>query len=426
MSQTPIGPIDSGTKRTDFWPAPGYYIDSGEQVPLSFDSEGNLSVRGAVTTDEASFRDDFSGSSLNIALTGTLTFTNGSAVVTGSGTSFTEEVHVRDWIRNSADGADVFYEISKIVSDTQIELKLVYAGSTASGATGYVASWGRATASGGSLSVSSSCLAINSGSTSNNVSKIYRLVDFLPLVCNLSFDLNFRTQGQESLLGYVANPASASASAYILLDGSDPYKGKFVTSSSAAAADTKTTTFSIPSPTSVRARWRIELLSESASLFYGDTLVAQHKEHLPDPYQTMYFLTQVFNNGVAVSGETYLNLDAVSNFNTDVLQVGASFAGTPLTVNAQSLLDQALYQMTTILQQIRGMQGFPDTAGRQRVALDSISAGVTLPTVTTVTGVTTVSTLTNQAQVGGVLANYDQVNAWNTVPALNRARISVT
>lgn len=423
MSQTPIGPIDSGTKRTDFWPAPGYYIDSGEQVPLSFDSEGNLSVRGAVTTDEASFRDDFSGSALSVALTGTLTFTNGSSVVVGSGTAFTEEIHVRDWVRNSADGADVFYEISKIVSDTQVELVEVYAGSTASGATGYVGSWGRVTASGGGLSVASSCLAIDSGSTSNNVSNIYRLVDFLPLVCNLSFDLNFRTQGQESLLGYVADPTTASASAYILLDGSDPYKGKFVTSSSSAAADTKTTTFSISSPTSVRARWRIELLSESASLFYGDTLVAQHKEHLPDPYQTMYFLAQVFNNGVTVSGETRLTIDSVSNFNTDVLQVGASFAGTPLTVNAQSLLDQALYQMTAILQQIRGMQGFPDTAGRQRITLDAITAGVALPTVT---AVTTVSTVTNQAQVGSLLANYDQVNAWNTVPALNRARISVT
>lgn len=48
-----------------------------------------------------------------------------------------------------------------------------------------------------------------------------------------------------------------------------------------------------------------------------------------------------------------------------------------------------------------------DNAQRQRFTLDTITAGVTLPTVTTVTGVTTVttvSTVTNLSQ----LAGYDQ------------------
>ena len=40
-----------------------------------------------------------------------------------------------------------------------------------------------------------------------------------------------------------------------------------------------------------------------------------------------------------------------------------------------------------------------DVAQRQRISLDAIPAGVTLPTVTTVTGVTTVSTVTSVSNV---------------------------
>ncbi|MFO0157532.1 MAG: hypothetical protein ACK51V_00670, partial [bacterium] len=58
----------------------------------------------------------------------------------------------------------------------------------------------------------------------------------------------------------------------------------------------------------------------------------------------------------------------------------------------------------------------PDASGRMRVALDSISAALTLATittvgtVTTVTTVTTCSTLSNQTNMGGIAAN-DQVPA---------------
>jgi hypothetical protein len=43
-----------------------------------------------------------------------------------------------------------------------------------------------------------------------------------------------------------------------------------------------------------------------------------------------------------------------------------------------------------------------DSAQRQRIALDTIPAGVTLPTVTTVTGVTTVTTVTTLANATAI------------------------
>lgn len=71
----------------------------------------------------------------------------------------------------------------------------------------------------------------------------------------------------------------------------------------------------------------------------------------------------------------------------------------------------------------------PDTAARLRVAIDSISASLTLATVTsvgTVTTVSTVTTLTNQSQIGTIAAN-DHIPALMRMAANGlRDRISVT
>jgi hypothetical protein len=55
-------------------------------------------------------------------------------------------------------------------------------------------------------------------------------------------------------------------------------------------------------------------------------------------------------------------------------------------------------------------QSSTDIGNRQRINIDTIAAGVTLPTVTTVTGVTTVATVTTVASMTNLvtLAGYDQ------------------
>ena len=74
-------------------------------------------------------------------------------------------------------------------------------------------------------------------------------------------------------------------------------------------------------------------------------------------------------------------------------------------------------------------QAMPDVAGRLRVAIDAISASLTLATITTVgtvTTVTTVSTLTNQTQVGGLAAT-EQIPSLMRLGADSlRRNISVT
>lgn len=70
--------------------------------------------------------------------TGTISVTNGSAVVTGSGTAFTGNVSVGDEIgigkllNRSTDFPSVFYTVLTVDSDTQLTLTTNYAGATAS------------------------------------------------------------------------------------------------------------------------------------------------------------------------------------------------------------------------------------------------------------------------------------------------------
>lgn len=74
-------------------------------------------------------------------------------------------------------------------------------------------------------------------------------------------------------------------------------------------------------------------------------------------------------------------------------------------------------------------QTLPDTAGRQRILLDAISASLTLATVTTVstvTTVTTVTTLANQTNIGGVAAVEQIPSLMRIASGCTRQQISVT
>jgi hypothetical protein len=100
----------------------------------------------------------------------------------------------------------------------------------------------------------------------------------------------------------------------------------------------------------------------------------------------------------------------------------------PLPVAGYGELIEALEAQRFALQALTRMvgQGMPDVAGRLRVAIDAISASLTLATITTVTTVTTCSTLTNQTQVGGLAAT-EQIPSLMRVAADSlRRNISVT
>jgi hypothetical protein len=94
-------------------------------------------------------------------------------------------------------------------------------------------------------------------------------------------------------------------------------------------------------------------------------------------------------------------------------------------VDAVGELIEAVEALRMTVGRLAGTQGtmLPDVAGRMRVAVDAITAGLTLATITTVT---TVSTVSNQTQIGAYQAA-DQIPALMRLAADSlRRNISVT
>ncbi len=85
---------------------------------------------------------------------------------------------------------------------------------------------------------------------------------------------------------------------------------------------------------------------------------------------------------------------------TDVSQAA------PLPVMPLGELVEALEAQRMALQALTRTigQSMPDVSGRLRVAIDAISASLTLSTISTISSVTTVSTVSNQTNMGGFSA----------------------
>jgi hypothetical protein len=116
------------------------------------------------------------------------------------------------------------------------------------------------------------------------------------------------------------------------------------------------------------------------------------------PAQTGLTDAQLRASAVPVSGDL-----TVSNFPAQTGLTNAELRAEALPVNATGELIEAIEAMRMAVQSLTRTMGQmqPDTAARMRVAVDSISGGLTLTTVSTVN---TVATLTNQAQIGGLAA----------------------
>lgn len=126
-----------------------------------------------------------------------------------------------------------------------------------------------------------------------------------------------------------------------------------------------------------------------------------------------------------VDGVHYQRVKPAIGQNGEAVDVSAS---NPMPISAYGELIEALEAQRTALQALTRSigQAMPDVAGRLRVAIDAISASLTLATITTVTTVTTLSTLTNQVQVGGNPA-FEQIPALMRLGADNlRRNITVT
>lgn len=333
--------IGYGDQQSSFSPDPTSHT-TGSTGETFVDDSNNLQVRGQVLTDEGSFRDDFTGSSLTTALSGTPSWTNGSTTVTG--TSFQTTVKSGDYIKKTADANTLYVRVLSVDSDTSLTLETAYAGTTAAAAS-VKSNWIPTIGASGTIAVGTSNLTITTGTTNGVINNIIRRGDYGPVTMRIYASVSQRIANQELRLGFSDNVASLTPNiaAYVSFTGTNNTVCNFVTSSSTAAADTQTTAVTLPSGnTAALHEYKIDIGHSQATLSIDGTVVARNTIHIPGPYDSLDLMCLAANTGTAGSSTTltvdyayFMNANRVQiddDFNGEALYVqGNGFAGSPPT-----------------------------------------------------------------------------------------------
>jgi len=300
-----------------------------EVVSLYVDGEGSLVTRGAAITDEGSLRDDFTGSDISTNLTGTVTFTNNSDIITGSGTLFTQELNRDRYIKLSSDGYTKWAKILRAPSDIYAQLDGVYTGTTGSG-TANTTRWLNYPVGNtpGSYSVGTSKITLASGTNSSGGYIIYRNGDYLPMLATWVMSLSQTINDQTSFFGFRDDILNPNMYCDIIYNGTD---STVILFRSAWDGDEQSSTISLPAGLDVTQslRYKIDVSPDYCALTVNGVLVARHDSHVPDPYIEMYLCAGIYNSGA--TSNTNMQIDSIYWSNQDQLQVSSNFI-TPLNV----------------------------------------------------------------------------------------------
>lgn len=323
----------AGYKYSSFQPDPSNYATTN-QTSVSLDASGRLETHSVVNSDEGSFRDDFSGSGLTTALTGTLAFTNGGFSVIGTGTSFSTQAIAGMWIKKTADAESAYVQIDSVLNDTTLNLSAAYTGTTASGVTGVAAKWKPTTGTGGSFSVASSVVTIASGTTNAAATSLQTPGDYLPYTLSFYAAITQRIANQAAIVGFIDSLTGVNKQCLVSFSGTNNTQVNFITSASSAASDIQTTTVTLPNSgvTSAFHTYKIDLSANQAALTIDGILVATQILHIPGPYDVLSIAAEIKNTGVPAS-TTSLQLDYMYFSNWDRLQIDNDFSGEPMPVS---------------------------------------------------------------------------------------------
>lgn len=308
---------------TGYSPNPSSYPGPISQVSMDYSDQ--TMVRGQVLTDEASFRDDFSGTTLTKTLTGTVGFTSGSYDVTGTGTAFTSEIQGDQYIKKSADAESLYVQVDYLTDDENLVLSEPYAGTTA-GATAVVSNWKTAVnGAGSSLNVANSVLSLTVGGGINKYAGIFRAADYLPYNLAAKFSVSTRSTAQTIAFGFQDDQAVPTKQACFIFDGTVNTTVKCRSASSAAAADIQDTTIILPQGnTSTTHYYRIDVTATGVNFTIDDVVVAVHSDHIPGPYDLLGIGCYLNNTGGAATAAT-VALDWVYLSNQNQVEVTNGF-----------------------------------------------------------------------------------------------------
>ena len=301
------------------------------------DAERQLVTRGLVLTDELSFRDDFIGDSLGTVISGLVTFTAGTAAVTGDeDTRFTEEVKVGDYIMKSSDVAGQVNvgRVWEIHSDSELWLMAEYTGTTAAGVAATFQRWVWHTNGGGSVAVEHSYAKLSVGTASGDHATIYRFGDYLPYTLKVRVRTSQRILNQTIRIGFVDDEHTPIIGAYADIVGGTDTSIRFVTRAGPDDTyDVESTEIPLLGGASLLSDGllQIDLLSSQAVLSINGVPVATHQKHIPGPYDSLCLFGKISNSGITASGTT-LFIDLVHFQNFDMLEIGKTPQSDPLKV----------------------------------------------------------------------------------------------
>jgi hypothetical protein len=323
-----------GDHAQSFSPDPSNHV-TGTTPRNRIDISGNTMIRGQVLSDEGSLRDDFPGSSLFTNLTGTITFTNGSATVTGSGTAFLSELTTQNYIKATAHAETALGDVDSVESDTSLTLAAPYTGATVT-TTGHKTLWLTQTpgAGGAAITVGSSEVSLAVGTSNGSALTFHTNGDYPPYTLTFKARITQRITNQTTYVGFADDLTTASPGtrAVVVFDGVDNTQIKFRTASSSNASDVEETLITLPNGllTSTSTRYEIGITSTAVLLIINGSTMARHMDHIPGPYDVLDIGVRI-ENAAAVTATTFA-IDNWMFFNVDQTQITNSFRGDPVQV----------------------------------------------------------------------------------------------
>jgi len=311
----------------------------GEQVPFFIGPDGTLQTYSEVYTDAGSFRDDYIAA-LTSNLTGTVTFTNGSTVVTGVGCAFTTELDRFSFIRNTAHAEGTLAAIGRVIDNNNLVLVSGYTGANVSGVA-IKSSWDTQTGSGGSISVANSTLLIAAGTTNGANTWVQRGADYSPMDKTVRFSLSARRANQTVRMGFFDDFVNPKYQATIDLTGTDNTQVTLVTRSNTGANDIESTTVTLPSGLTTAALINLVICFhiEKVTLFLDPAdgsafvFIASHKNHIPPPYVSLLSGHGFLNTGVP-AGATTLTVDMVMVSDYNLVRIQPDLENIPDALTA--------------------------------------------------------------------------------------------
>lgn len=331
--------ISAGIGTGGFAPEPinqNKYTDLNEKNSISLDVNGNLQTRSQILSDEGSWRDDFPNTSLFTQLTGTISVTQASNIVTGINTLFLSEVSSDNHIRISNHPNSSLTKIKKIISNTELLLDEGYVGVSAINSTAVKTRWHVIDSiSTGTISVLDSEVLLTSSVALGDKVNINKDADCAPARLIAKLSISQRIVNQETHIGFSDSTGTSDEEIELIFKDTVATQLEFISKSSSNPIDIESKIVTIPFGKSSldKLKYEIALDNDSVSLFIEDVLVAQNTEHIPNLYTPLNFYAEIKNSAITPPvSPTTLSIGYASLLNTNRIEVSNKFKGDAISI----------------------------------------------------------------------------------------------